>query len=182
MGAAVAGAFSGVLGIGENGGALLSALGNEVGLLGILGDDNPDDVPNATFNYMFFGENFEFDSTMNSGFDFTAITGAAEANDWELLTLQKVADRKGYLFIYVANLPDGRQAKTPGEKVWFDDLKITHIEHPVVQTDDYYPFGLAFNSYQSGLKNDYLYNGKELQNELDLGWYDYGARNIQEVI
>ena len=179
MGAAVAGAFSGVLGIGENGGALLSALGNEVGLLGILGDDNPDDVPNATLNYMFFGENFEFDPTMDSGFDFTAITGAAEANDWELLTLQKVADRKGYLFIYVAN-------ETPGEKVWFDDLKITHIEHPVVQTDDYYPFGLAFNSYQSGLKNDYLFNQgtgeKTFKTERlpELGWdmtkfraYDY---------
>lgn len=44
--------------------------------------------------------------------------------------------------------------------------------------NDYYAFGLAFNSYQrenSG-KNNYLYNGKELQDELDLGWMDYGAR------
>lgn len=45
-----------------------------------------------------------------------------------------------------------------------------------MQTDDYYPFGLAFNSYSSGVKNDFLYNGKELQDELDLGWLDYGAR------
>ncbi|WP_339784691.1 RHS repeat-associated core domain-containing protein, partial [uncultured Imperialibacter sp.] len=38
-----------------------------------------------------------------------------------------------------------------------------------VQSDDYYPFGLAFNSYQSGLKNDYLYNdGAERQDDLDL--------------
>ena len=44
--------------------------------------------------------------------------------------------------------------------------------------DDYYPFGLTFNSYQrAGEKaNDFLYNGKERQDELDLGWMDYGAR------
>ena len=47
---------------------------------------------------------------------------------------------------------------------------------------DYYPFGLAFNSYQSGLKNDYLYNGKELQDELDLGLYDYHARQYDPVL
>ncbi|WOK05304.1 RHS repeat-associated core domain-containing protein [Imperialibacter roseus] len=48
--------------------------------------------------------------------------------------------------------------------------------------DDYYPFGLAFNSYQSGLKNDYLYNGKELQEDLDLNLYDYGARFYDPTI
>ncbi|MDH5382117.1 MAG: hypothetical protein OEW75_14775 [Cyclobacteriaceae bacterium] len=46
------------------------------------------------------------------------------------------------------------------------------------QLYDYYPFGLTFNSWQRGgsKKNDYLYNGKEMQDELDLGWMDYGAR------
>lgn len=44
--------------------------------------------------------------------------------------------------------------------------------------DDYYPFGLTFNSYQreNSTPQDYKYNGKELQDELDLGWLDYGAR------
>jgi len=41
-----------------------------------------------------------------------------------------------------------------------------------IQIYDYYPFGLTFNSWQrlGGVKNDYLYNGKEMQDELDLGW------------
>ena len=62
--------------------------------------------------------------------------------------------------------------------VYFDDLKITHYPSPIVQEDDYYPFGLAFNSYQrpGETEQKYLYNGKELQTDLDLGWYDYGAR------
>ena len=43
---------------------------------------------------------------------------------------------------------------------------------------NYYPFGLTFNSYtrENSLNNQYQYNGKELQDELSLGWLDYGAR------
>lgn len=50
----------------------------------------------------------------------------------------------------------------------------------VLQTSDYYPFGLAMaaQSYQkqSSLDNDYLYNGKEEQDELGLGWLDFDVR------
>jgi RHS repeat-associated protein len=44
----------------------------------------------------------------------------------------------------------------------------------VVQRDDYYPFGLTFNSYTSGTENLYKYNGKEEQKEWSV--YDYAAR------
>ena len=42
----------------------------------------------------------------------------------------------------------------------------------------YYPFGQRLNlpGYQSSDANPYLYNGKELQEDLRLRWYDYGAR------
>jgi RHS repeat-associated protein len=44
----------------------------------------------------------------------------------------------------------------------------------------YYPFGLdleplSYNS-RAGTKNDRRYNGKEIQEEYGLGWYDYGWR------
>jgi RHS repeat-associated protein len=57
----------------------------------------------------------------------------------------------------------------------------------LLQADSYYPFGMTINGLNSRLlsvaevseaegKNKYLYNGKELQDDYALDWYDYGAR------
>ena len=43
----------------------------------------------------------------------------------------------------------------------------------------FYPFGMrmgGLSSPISGTENRYRYNGKELHTELNLNWYDYGAR------
>ncbi|MDP4291438.1 MAG: RHS repeat-associated core domain-containing protein, partial [Bacteroidota bacterium] len=57
---------------------------------------------------------------------------------------------------------------------------------PVVEQNDYYPFGMVNNALSvPGLSdpvNNYKYNGKELQKELSLGWLDYGARFYDPVI
>ncbi|MDX2062247.1 MAG: RHS repeat-associated core domain-containing protein [Bacteroidia bacterium] len=50
----------------------------------------------------------------------------------------------------------------------------------LVQSTHYYPFGLEINSLaytlSPGAPNDYKYNGKELQVDFGLPYYDYGAR------
>jgi len=51
----------------------------------------------------------------------------------------------------------------------------------VLQTNSYYPFGmniesLTTNNQTLSPKNLYLYNGKELQEDFNLNWHDYGAR------
>jgi RHS repeat-associated protein len=50
----------------------------------------------------------------------------------------------------------------------------------VIQEDSYYPYGMNMSglshSSSEDLPNKFLYNGKELQDDFGLGWYDYGAR------
>ena len=62
-------------------------------------------------------------------------------------------------------------------RVTFDTKTGTAVSQ---QQDDYYPFGLELPSLVTFPKNEYLYNKKELQEEL--GVYDYGARFYDPVI
>ncbi|HNC28982.1 MAG TPA: RHS repeat-associated core domain-containing protein [Cyclobacteriaceae bacterium] len=80
------------------------------------------------------------------------------------------------MYLYLSN--DNAALGGNAVEVFLDDFTVEHIKSPVVQQDDYYAFGLEFNSYQreNATKNNYLYNGKEKQDELDLGWLDYGVR------
>jgi RHS repeat-associated protein len=91
----------------------------------------------------------------------------------ERLFVDTIRIRKpGYVYAFLSN------EESTAVEVYFDDFKVTQVKSPVIQTDDYYPFGLTFNEYQreSSLVNNYQYNGKEKQDELNLGWLDYGAR------
>lgn len=67
----------------------------------------------------------------------------------------------------------------------FDDLKIEKLDmsqNEIVSETNYYPFGLAHKGYNehvnsTNLGEQFKFNGKELNDEMDLGWYDFGARN-----
>lgn len=54
----------------------------------------------------------------------------------------------------------------------------------IIQKNGYYPFGYTQpgSSFVSGQEGKYLYNGKELQEELGLNLYDYGARMYDPVL
>lgn len=72
--------------------------------------------------------------------------------------------------------------------VWFDDVSITRTNSitEIIEEDSYYPFGMKHEgnniSLSTNLGQKIKYNGKELQDELGLGWYDYQARNYDPVI
>ncbi|WP_291285702.1 DUF6443 domain-containing protein [Flavobacterium sp.] len=55
----------------------------------------------------------------------------------------------------------------------------------IQEENNYYPFGLkqeGYNIVKKGVENKYKYNGKELQDELGLNFYDYGARNYDPAL
>ncbi|WP_299101956.1 DUF6443 domain-containing protein [uncultured Winogradskyella sp.] len=59
----------------------------------------------------------------------------------------------------------------------------------IIEEKNYYPFGLehkGYNNIVSANSNSaaqkYKYNGKELNDELGLDWYDYGARNYDAAL
>ncbi len=66
------------------------------------------------------------------------------------------------------------------------NIRATFYKNPVnnqlevLQQDNYYAFGLRKEPFAKAGTNKYLYNGKELQEEL--GQYDYGARFYDPVI
>ncbi|EJL64495.1 RHS repeat-associated core domain-containing protein [Flavobacterium sp. CF136] len=57
----------------------------------------------------------------------------------------------------------------------------------ILEQNDYYPFGLKHTGYGPVIQSTnpalkYKYNGKELQDELGLNFYDYGARNYDPAL
>jgi RHS repeat-associated protein len=57
-----------------------------------------------------------------------------------------------------------------------------------IQVDSYYPFGMNIKDLTANITtvrnmpNEYLYNGKMMQDEMGLGWLDYGARFYDGVL
>jgi len=64
----------------------------------------------------------------------------------EKLSKQLTIKEAGYVYIYLSN--DNAALGGNQVEVYFDDMKVEHIKSPVIQSEEYYPFGLAFNSYQ----------------------------------
>jgi RHS repeat-associated protein len=131
-----------------------------------------DEIPKAYLQYLYFDNDYKF---KKSGFRQVSEQGKG---DFETLTLEHVAEEDGFMMMYVAN------ETNEDLNVYFDDLTVVHSEGPVIRKDDYYPFGLSYNTSTLGgaLTNKYLYNGKEFEGELGLNWNDYGARMYDAAV
>ncbi|MEP1035101.1 DUF6443 domain-containing protein [Ekhidna sp.] len=139
-----------------------------IGILGVGGSSN-DNVPGAYLNYLLFDMNMSYQNVAG----FTQISSAANGAEETISLNDRIMDRDGYLVVYLSN------ESNTSDYVYFDDFTIYHGKTNIVQTDDYYPFGLTFNSTQRSpsVMNAFKYNGKEYDENTQ--WYDYGARMYQ---
>ena len=105
----------------------------------------------AFVNWILFDEQFNMVSS-TSGFEQVNAQGIIEPHVRQDLPVTQT----GYLYIYVSNA-------TPNIPVYFDNLKVSHTRSPVLETNEYYPYGLkmASISYKaaSTLTNRYGWNG-----------------------
>jgi|GEM_PF-1677256 len=136
--------------------------------------------PKAYLNWLVFDRNFNF-ILSESGYDRISTAPKETGQDvaHELLFSPQITIKQaGYVYIYISN-----EESSPLE-VYFDDFKVTHTKSPVIESQDFYPFGLVFNNYQreNSLINKIKFQGQEHIDDLGLNWDSFKWRNHQPDI
>ena len=139
--------------------------------------------PQAYLTILFFDERFNFIAAADGGAVQTQVAASVTSSGASLSPQTVKAPKNGYVYIYVSNRSD--------KDVYFDNLNISIAAGNIIEENHYYSFGLKIasisskklgDSYEGRLDNKYLYNGKELFDDADLNWYDYGFRNYDPQI
>ena len=158
--------FGGVAGVPGDPGAIFSNVGQAYGTGSGFGlsPDRGATYPSAFLNYILFDKDYKPIAGQSVAISTTA-------NAPQALALPEItALELGYAFIYLSYDND------TGGDVFFDDLKITVKESPVIQVNNYYPFGMQSYTWirEGETDNAYLFQGKELIAQT--GWHDFGSR------
>jgi len=170
---AVTGAFG--LGAGE---AAYTALNDNLGSL-IGSFSRQGSASKAYLFYILLNSNHEY----YGQFGYSLVEPEASVNT-QRLYLDITIPQGGYLYTFVANESNVSQMAS----VYFDDFTVIHShnskELQVLQTSDYYPFGLTFNDNQraNSVDNKKLFNGYEKNEIFGLEVYESRYRTLDPTI
>lgn len=153
---AIAGAFGGVNGGGGESQSIYDAFDDALGVLG-LGGNQGDDTPAAYLNYIFFDETDGYsETTQDDDAGWLAVPSGAYNNQTLLkFTSPIVIKKPGYIYIYLS------YENVSNKFVYFDDFKVNYTKSQIVQSNNYYAFGLQTKDSWTRIDtkpNQYLYN------------------------
>ena len=143
-------------------------------------------------NYTYDATGVKLRKVVNDGGAITTLDYAGNGAVYENNTLQFIPHPEGYItpdgsggfdyiYQYLDHLGSIRLSYTDA------DGNGTISQSEIIQENNYYAFGLKHKGYNNVITStnpaqDFKYNGKELQDELDLNWYDLGARNYDHSL
>jgi len=148
-----------------SGGLQSSGLGLEAAILGFMqGQPVTPNKPKAYLAWLLFDEQFKVAASGS-----VLITN--NSNPYVLSNLP--VKKSGYLFVYTSN-------EATNIDVFFDNLKVTHVQGPLLEETHYYPFGLTMAGISSKaagkLENHQKFTGQILDADLGLNWYQFRYR------
>jgi len=127
------------------------------------------DAPRAYLNAIVFDKDY---NVVNLAFDQIDVSAEQPVGDptkypHDQLSLELIIDQPGYVYLYVSN-------ETPKlVEVYFDDLEIRYHRSPIIQQDDYYPYGMSI-AETAIQKDNPFYEGSSFANRF--GFKDLGFR------
>ena len=154
----------------------ISQPSSQTSFAGLLGAKNSDgNSPPAYLNYLFF------DREMNYKYGgFVQMSEAASEDGsnvpHEELNQEVIAEEAGYFYIYLSN--EGGI----GDEAFFDDFTIQVSESFIVQTIDYYPYGMVAKKWlrPGERETKELFQGKTYEDLTK--WYDFHARQYDAAL
>ncbi|HEY0655280.1 MAG TPA: RHS repeat-associated core domain-containing protein [Chryseosolibacter sp.] len=146
-------------------------MNNAYGTVGMAGNQG-DTRPSAYLNYILYDKDYKL---LDMGW--TAVPASASFAQQQMTIPTVTVKEPGYIFVYLSYEGQSNQW------VNFDDFKVTHTKTNVIQSNDYYPFGLsaATSWTREGNRNDFLYNAGSEKNNVS-GWYDLPFRNYDAAL
>jgi RHS repeat-associated protein len=138
--------------------------------------------PYAYLNYMLFNESLQF--VDGGAWRVSSAAAFLPGEEGDPTRLHEklafpgpiTASQKGFVYVWVSN-------ESKNAKVWFDDLKVTHVQGIVTQATDYYPYGSVARELKTpeDAVYRYGYQGQFAEHDDETNWDHFELREYDAL-